>query len=142
MSELDFDGVVSRRTVPLGGAAFGVAAFADAALPAKAKASAMAFEPVSANQEDTVTLPDGFTWHVVASWGDPLWSSSNAFDPASRGMAESQAMAFGDNNDGMGCFAVSNRTVLVVNNEYANHKIIWGNRISESYETDDDVRKG
>lgn len=142
MSELDFDGVVSRRTVLLGGAAFGVAAFADAALPAKADAGAMAFEPVSANQEDTVTLPDGYTWHVVASWGDPLWSSGNAFDPASRGTAESQAMAFGDNNDGMSCFAVGNCTVLAVNNEYTNRKIIWGNRTSESYETDDDVRKG
>ena len=91
MSELDFDGVVSRRAVLLGGAAFGVAAFADAALPAKAEAGAMAFEPVSANQEDTITLPHGYTWHVVASWGDPLWSSGNAFDPASRGTAESQA---------------------------------------------------
>ncbi|MXZ83260.1 MAG: DUF839 domain-containing protein, partial [Synechococcus sp. SB0666_bin_14] len=142
MSELDFDGVVSRRTVLLGGAAFGVAAFADAALPAKAEAGAMEFAPVSANQEDTITLPDGYTWHVVASWGDPLWSSGNAFDPASRGTAASQAMALGDNNDGMSCFAVGNRTVLAVNNEYTNRKIIWGNRTSGSYETDDDVRKG
>ena len=142
MSELGFDGVVSRRTVLLGGAAFGVAAFADAALPPQATAVTMEFEPVTANQEDTITLPDGYTWQVVASWGDPLWSSGNAFDPTSRGTAESQARAFGDNNDGMSCFAVGNRTVLAVNNEYTNAKIIWGNRASERYETEDDVRKG
>ena len=142
MSELGFDGVVSRRTVLLGGAAFGVAAFADAALPPQATAVTMEFEPVTANQEDTITLPDGYTWQVVASWGDPLWSSGNAFDPTSRGTAESQARAFGDNNDGMSCFAVGNHTVLAVNNEYTNAKIIWGNRASERYETEDDVRKG
>lgn len=102
----------------------------------------MEFEPVSANQEDTITLPDGYTWHVVASWGDPLWSSGNAFDPDSRGTAKSQALAFGDNNDGMSCFAVGNRVVLAVNNEYTNRTIIWGNRASERYENEDDVRKG
>ena len=51
-------------------------------------------------------------------------------------------MAFGDNNDGMSCFAVGNRIVLAVNNEYTNRKIIWGNRTSKRYENDDDVRKG
>ena len=51
-------------------------------------------------------------------------------------------MAFGDNNDGMSCFAAGNRTVLAVNNEYTNRKIIWGNRASERYENQDDVRKG
>ena len=142
MSDLDFDVVVSRRTVLLGGAAFGVAAFADAALPARAETVGMEFASVSANQEDTITLPDGYTWHVVAAWGDPLWSGGNAFDSASRGTAQSQAMAFGDNNDGMSCFAVGNRTLLAVNNEYTNRAIIWGNRASGSYENEDDVRKG
>ena len=143
MSEPNFDGVVSRRTVLLGGAAFGMAAFTDAALPPKARGGVtMEFEPVSTNQEDTITLPDGYTWHLVASWGDPLWSSGKDFDATSRGTAESQAMAFGDNNDGMSCFAAGNRTVLAVNNEYTNRKIIWGNRASERYENQDDVRKG
>ncbi len=142
MCEFDFDRIVSRRAVLLGGTAFGVVAFADAVLPPNAEAVPMDFEPVGANQDDTITLPKGYTWHLVASWGDPLWSSGQDFDPTSRGTAESQAMAFGDNNDGMSCFAVDGRIVLAVNNEYTNTKVIWGNRTSNSHENADDVRKG
>ena len=48
------------------------------------------FAPVAANGLDTVTVPDGYSWQVVARWGDPLWSAGAAFDHATRGTGESQ----------------------------------------------------
>ena len=141
MSELDFDRVVSRRNVLMGGAALGSVAFVEAVVP-RSSAAGVDFQPVAANSDDTITLPQGLTWHPVVSWGDPLWSAGPSFDPVSRGTAESQGLAFGDNNDGMSCFSVAGRTVLAVNNEYTNGKIIWGNRASGRYENADDVRKG
>ena len=100
------------------------------------------FEPVAANTRDTVTVPKGFTWHTVISWGDPLWSTGRAFDHHTRGDAASQALAFGDNNDGMSLFDDGHRAVLVCNNEYANLDILNGGRASKKPETADDIQKG
>ncbi|MEC7655965.1 MAG: alkaline phosphatase PhoX, partial [Pseudomonadota bacterium] len=66
------------------------------------------FTAVAANTLDTVTVPKGFSWHVVASWGDPLWSDGEAFDHESRGTGASQERAIGDNNDGMELFRSGN----------------------------------
>nr|WP_217807773.1 PhoX family phosphatase [Oceanibacterium hippocampi] len=100
------------------------------------------FTPIAANGEDTITLPDGFDWQLLVSWGDPMWAKGVAFDDATRGTAASQALAFGDNNDGMALFTDVGRSILAVNNEYVNNAIIFGNRASGTPETDDDVRKG
>ncbi len=139
-----FDNVIKRREFLKGSFALGASAFIFSALPGAeilAK-STIGFEPVAANGLDTITLPKGFSWQAVASWGDPLWSQAPAFDPQSRGTAASQAAAFGDNCDGMAFFQVQDRYLLVVNNEYTNRNIIYGNRASGLPETDDDVLKG
>ena len=99
------------------------------------------FTPVAANSFDTVTVPQGYNWHVVASWGDPLWSEGTAFDHHSRGTTESQQLAIGDNNDGMEIFFVNGRTVLAVNNEYTNLAILHGNRDSGLPENEHDYLK-
>jgi hypothetical protein len=136
---------ISRRRLLGAGAAIGVSAFvtgsmALAPFPARA-GSRMRFEPVAATTLDTVTVPKGYSWHVVASWGDPLWSSAPAFDPQTRGTGASQELAMGDNIDGMALFSRDGRYVLAVNNEYANQAILHGNRASKKPETADDVRK-
>ncbi|MEX1035130.1 MAG: PhoX family phosphatase [Sneathiella sp.] len=100
------------------------------------------FREVEANSNDTVTVPAGYQWHVVSMWGDPLWSNSIPFDPESRGTAASQALAVGDNTDGMSLFEEDETLILVSNNEYVNQRIIYGNRESKKPETMDDVRKG
>jgi secreted PhoX family phosphatase len=69
----------SRRDVFKGGMKFGLAALAlssgaAALMPKQAKASRLAFEAVQANGLDTITVPRGYTWHTVVSWGDPMWS--------------------------------------------------------------------
>ncbi len=137
---------ISRRGFLRGSAACGAVAFvlgagAMGALPARAGGTGLAFTPVAANGLDTITLPEGFGWHVVARWGDPLWSDGAPFDHATRGTGASQERAFGDNNDGMALFSDGTSSVLAVNNEYTNLAIAFANRESGKTETEDDVRK-
>ncbi len=144
----DFNDVVSRRKFLQGSFALGSGAFIAATIgPAKATSflsgfNGISFNPVPANGKDTITLPKGFSWHKVASWGDPLWSGVDDFDQITRGTGESQEGSFGDNNDGMSLFDIEGKSILAVNNEYCNRKIIYGNRASGLPETSDDVRKG
>ncbi|MCY4467436.1 MAG: PhoX family phosphatase [Thiotrichales bacterium] len=147
---------ISRRAFLGRGVAFGAAAFvagaggiapppacaAIAPPPARASTARMAFDAVAASIRDTVTVPPGYGWHVVARWGDPMWSDSKSFDQATRGSGASQERAFGDNNDGMALFDAGGRSVLAVNNEYVNRKIIYGGTGIGEPENADDVRKG
>ena len=100
------------------------------------------FNAVPTNTLDTVTIPVGYNWHIVTSWGDPLWSDGVAFNHQTRGDPHSQKRAFGDNNDGMEVFTSNGRTILAVNNEYTNFPIMYGNRKSKRPETSEDVAKG
>lgn len=146
----DFDTVCARalsRRGFLGSAiAFSTTAFVmgtTALTPIAARASSrLNFKPISTNTLDTVTVPDGYNWHIVAKWGDPLWSDGIPFDHTTRGTGVSQERAFGDNNDGMSFYSHQGHQYLVVNNEYVNRSIMFGNRDSTSPETPDDVRKG
>ena len=148
--QTEFDAVsnrfMSRRAFNRGTVALGVGMFLLGTATGKTRAAGVSksapFEPVVANTLDTVTVPDGYSWHDVISWGDPLWSDGNKFDPRTRGTAASQARAFGDNNDGMSLFVSGERLVLAVNNEYVNRGIFFGNRRSRLPENADDVFKG
>lgn len=80
---------LTRREALMSTAAFiiGTATF----LPSQGLAAGRHdFTAVAANTLDTVIVPKGFSWHVVASWGDPLWSDGEAFDHESRGTGASQ----------------------------------------------------
>ena len=137
---------MSRRGFLCGTAACGATAFVlgvggMVAAPARAGTAGLDFTPVAANGLDTITVPEGFSWHVVVRWGDPLWSGGAAFDHAKRGTGESQESAFGDNCDGMALFADGEKSVLAVNNEYVNLGIMFANRELGKPETADDVRK-
>ena len=151
---VDFDRLsetaMSRRSFLNSGVAFGTSAFvlgmtgpfvpriAEAATSASSR---LGFEALAANTLDTVTVPKGYSWHVVASWGDPLWSTGAEFDQVTRGTGTSQELAFGDNCDGMSLFMDGDDSILVVNNEYVNRSIFHGNRESGLPENADDVRK-
>lgn len=144
--DTDFSGILdramSRRTLLQGTAAFGLAAFVTGKpTPAMAHkhAKMMSFASVAATEADTITLPEGYEWRVLVSWGDPLFSDGVPFDHKTRGTAESQLLAFGDNNDGMEFFPIDeNNGVLAVNNEYVNRKIFSPNGI----ETAEEAQKG
>ena len=138
---------ISRREFLGAGIAFGAAAFVTTAgvlRPSTARAAGdmFGFEPIAANALDTVTVPPGYNWHVVAKWGEPMWSNGAEFDQMTRGTGASQELAFGDNNDGMALFTDGDANVLTVNNEYTNLKISYGGAGSGSPENADDVRKG
>ncbi|MEM9060040.1 MAG: PhoX family phosphatase [Pseudomonadota bacterium] len=147
--ESDFDRIVesaiSRRGF-LSVLAVGTASFLTSTSVLSGRADAatdrFGFNQVAATLDDTITIPDGFTSSPVVNWGDPLWSSSPEFDWSVRGTADQQKMAFGDNNDGMTVFAIGDRTVLVINQEYTNRDIANAHRESKLAETDDDVLKG
>ena len=149
-SDTDFDDVVARATSRRGlirsVLAFGsVAAIGGgtALRPAFASDDRFGFKSVSANTKDTITLPEGFNWHVVARWGDPIFPDEPEFDHVTRGTAASQARSFGDNNDGMSVFADSGgRHILIANNEYTNRAVLWGNKPDRTYATEDDIAKG
>ena len=149
-AQTDFEALaeqtISRRGFLGRGVAFGAVAFVMGATglippPASAATRRFGFEPVAANDLDTVTVPHGYSWHIVAKWGDPLWSNSMPFDQATRGSGASQERAFGDNDDGMSLFADGGRSVLAVNNEYVNRRIIFGGAGVGESENADNVRK-
>lgn len=148
--ETDFDTIVevaiARRGFLSGVLTFSAGTFVmgTSALvnTAEAATDRFGFTAVAANTDDTLTVPEGYTWDMLVKWGDPLWSKGTEFDEATRGTGESQALAFGDNNDGMSVFVIDGREILVANNEYTNRDIIYGNRDSKLPETPDDVAKG
>ncbi len=136
---------LSRRRFLGAGAAAGLTAFVTGTTALTRPAAAAArfgFRAVAANRRDTVTVPKGYSWHVVTRWGDPLWRDGAIFDPVTRGTGASQERAFGDNNDGMALYTRNGRHILAVNNEFANRGGLYGNRKSGHPETADDVRKG
>ena len=97
------------------------------------------FKPIAANSADTVTVPDGYQWRVLSSWGDPLLPGGTSFDHATRGSALSQSLAMGDNNDGMSFFSLGkDHGVIAVNNEYTNYEHLFPHGRCASI---DDARK-
>ncbi|MEX0285357.1 MAG: PhoX family phosphatase, partial [Paracoccaceae bacterium] len=147
--ECDFDRIVeaaiSRRGFLSGTLAFGsVTALGStlAGTQAEAAGDRFAFSAISTSTADTVVVPDGYKAEVMVTWGDPLWSDAPEFDPATRGTAASQERAFGDNTDGQDVFLHNGHVLLVVNNEYTNRDILWGNNPDSKPASDDDIAKG
>lgn len=147
--ETEFDRVMdvalSRRDLFKGVIAFGsVAAFGNTLMPGAAVAAPnrFAFEAIGTSTEDALSVPPGYSAQVVVRWGDPLWSDGEEFDHTTRGTASSQAKSMGDNNDGMEVYAHGDKTILIVNNEYTNRGIIWGNREEGKGQNEDDWLKG
>lgn len=139
---------ISRRSFLSKSVAIGASAFVMGATGTLSSGFANAqtenrfgFKAVAANSLDTVTVPENYSWQIVTSWGDPMWSTGSEFDHSSRGTGASQELAFGDNNDGMSFFTRGKDKLLVVNNEYVNRSIFHGNRASGVPENADDVRK-
>ena len=77
--------VISRRGFLIGSAAFLMSLGALKTVSALAATNRFGFDAVAANGLDTVTVPKGYSWHVVAKWGQPMWSRSIEFDQATRG---------------------------------------------------------
>lgn len=142
------NGLLSRRQL-LGAAGAGMGLFlggqglAQAATTTNRTAAhagpRIGFTPIAANSLDTITVPAGYQWRVLASWGDAILPGGTVFDPVTRGTATSQSLSIGDNNDGMSFFSLgADHGVIAVNNEYANYEYLFVNGRCSSIE---DTRK-
>ena len=152
---VDFDNILqkamSRRSFMKNSAMFGASAFVLgsglnmlSSTDAEAAFSGLVdFKPIKVDTKDDITVPEGYSWEILAKWGDPLFTKGKWFDHYTRGTGETQELAFGDNNDGMDTFYTKDgKTIIAVNNEYVNRSIIYDNRGTKLPETADDVRKG
>ncbi len=127
----DFDRVVesalSRRGFLSGLIAVGSGAAAMGLMGSTAQAktaSRFGFTPIAAQTDFTVHVPEGYNWQVVARWGDALFADADdAYDPEAGIGSDAQALAFGENTDGMELFNIGGREVMAINHEYANTKI-------------------
>ena len=143
-----FSRVLSRRSV-LGAAAAGVGAGAlGAAAPALADrgrgrakpAPRPTFESVLPNNDDRVTVPDGYEQHVIVRWGDPVLPGAPAFD-IDRQTARAQAQQFGYNCDYVGFHQLDDdRGLLWVNHEYTNEHIMFRGYTGGAFATPEQIR--
>ncbi|WP_157619216.1 PhoX family protein [Psychromonas aquimarina] len=100
----------------------------------------MGFKKVDVSTADSFVVPEGYEANVLIRWGDPLFADAPQFDPTGNAKAADQALQFGDNNDGMALFPLSQeRAVLAVNNEYCNNEYLFSHQ-GETM-TADDVKK-
>jgi secreted PhoX family phosphatase len=133
-----------RRFLKATGAAGTVGFFATTPLSqavakaASAPSDKMGFNAITISTADTIEVYQGYQADVLVSWGDPIFKNAPAF--SQKADSKAQEMQFGDNNDGMTFFPLSDtRAVLAVNNEYTNNEYLYehqGKNISA-----DDARK-
>lgn len=102
------------------------------------KSELLGFEAIPISTSDTIEVPTGYQADVLISWGDPVVKGAPEFSQSNNSMAQEQQ--FGDNNDGMTFFPISDtRAVLAVNNEYTNNEYLYEHQGKNI--TADDVRK-
>src|SRR5690606_14547219 len=83
------------------------------------------FTPVEPNVRDNVTVPIGYDYDVIISWGDRLFPDAPEFDVYHQ-TPEAQARQFGYNCDFIGAFphpTKRDRLILTVNHEYTNEEL-------------------
>ncbi|MGX9416213.1 PhoX family protein [Vibrio sp. RC27] len=139
------DAAMSRRSFLKSAGAAGTVGFFAAAPLSQAIAGSMSnktvtigFEAIPTSTADTVVVPAGYQADILISWGDPVLKGAPAFSQSND--AKAQSMQFGDNNDGMTFFPVSDdRAVLAVNNEYVNKEYLYAHQGKNI--TEDDVYK-
>lgn len=98
------------------------------------------FKAVPASTADTIIVPEGYRWDVLVSWGDPLFSGIENFKDGGLNSAAAQEKQFGDNNDGMSFFQLSDdRAIMAINNEYTNYEYMFAHEGKQM--SAEDVRK-
>jgi len=87
------------------------------------QSSRFAFDPLPAQTDGTVHVPQGYTWNTLVRWGDPLFSNAPDWDPQTGIPTEGSDLVFGENTDGMELFHKGGVQLLVVNSEYTNNSV-------------------
>lgn len=101
-----------------------------------AKRGGLGFKTVLGGTDDAIVLPPGYTYDVLARWGDSLFSKVPSLD-ASRlaagclfepGAADAQRGQFGQNCDAIHYFPLNragSRGLLCVNHEYTDESLMF-----------------
>ncbi|MEM7319330.1 MAG: PhoX family phosphatase [Pseudomonadota bacterium] len=145
--DLVVDRAISRRGFLGGVVAFGSgAAVMGTGLSGSSTAQAsgawrFAFEPIAAQTDGTIHVPEGYTWKVLARWGDPLFSDADGYDLTDGGPVEMSDRVFGENTDGMETFSHQGRQLIAINHEYPNRRINLPASQKGAPVSADDVRK-
>lgn len=130
---------ISRRGMIGGTAAAAAAGFLGVATLPSGEASAhgrgrghrplIGFDEVPVSTDDTLVVPEGYTWHALIPWGTPLLPGAPPFAEDASNTAAEQALQVGFNHDGMHYFPLplfgDYRGLLVVNHEYTDANIIY-----------------
>lgn len=148
---------LSRRKLIASGAALAPLTLAAPALleassaradpPASARLGALTFEPIQGSTADAIVLPRGYTYDLLARWGDSLCPSTPDLDTSrlahgvllEPGAARRQERQFGQNCDAVQYFPLdargarpasevegrSDRGLLCVNNEYTDDALMF-----------------
>ena len=102
-------------------------------------ATRFAFKPIPIATDFAVTVPEGYSTHILAKWGQPLFADAEGFNPESGMTAAGQLRSFGENTDGMELFNIAGREVMVVNHEYVNIEVNLPNNPDNLPANADDV---
>ncbi|MCT7374381.1 PhoX family protein [Chelativorans salis] len=106
------------------------------------QANRFAFKPIPIATDNTVHVPEGYSWDVLIRWGDPLFAEAEGdFTHETGGSVAMSDKVFGENTDGMELFVIGGRQVIAVNHEYTNNKINLPQTADGMPASADDVRK-
>lgn len=95
--------------------------------PAPAPAPLIGFQsiPTAGTESDIITVPPGYSYHVLTPWGEPITGAMPAFSPYNTG--QDQGEQIGMHHDGMHFFPIEGQDpyegsstdgLLVMNHEY------------------------
>lgn len=128
---------VSRRTVLGGSVAVAATGFFGGSMLLSGNAQAqescgkalLGFSEVPVSSEDSLVVPEGYAYEVLAPWGTPLLPGAVAFAEDASNTAEEQAKQVGFNHDGTHYFPLpffgNHRGLLVMNHEYTDANMIY-----------------
>jgi uncharacterized protein len=123
-----------RRRLVLGSAMATLFGSAPLHSAANSRARSFSFESVSMRQAaDTICLPPGYSWAVVAAWGDPIDGKGKSISVNASDSSSDQEKQFGMHHDGGAFFpedGSSNRGLWVVNHEYVDDGLLHTDGIS------------
>lgn len=107
--------------------------------PAAAPAALIGFSAIPASESDEIIVPEGYSYHVLGAWGEPILGSMPAFSVFNSGA--DQAEQIGSHHDGMHFFPIegvspdegsSDDGLLVVNHEYVEPRFMHEASLGES----------
>ncbi|NNK16113.1 MAG: DUF839 domain-containing protein, partial [Sulfitobacter sp.] len=90
-------------------------------------ASRYKFEELTAGNDETHHIADGYDAQILLRWGDPITADAPEFDVMNQ-TADAQLKQFGYNNDYVGFTALNDegtRGLLCVNHEYTNEEVMF-----------------